>query len=166
MTDDYLKFHDNPAKAIKDALLYGTGMWRAEYIAEQYKKNIQMREKLDAMPIKETKMTDFTKPVQTRSELPVTIISTEGRGKHSVIGYVGEQDCLTHWLSDGSYSHVSKHEHDLINVPEKRVMYVNVFSDDYSYSYATRKEADEDDYVGNSRIACIRIEYTEGQFDE
>ena len=35
-------------------------------------------------------MTDFTKPVQTRSGLPVTIITTEGRCNGEIIGYIGD----------------------------------------------------------------------------
>ena len=107
-------------------------------------------------------MTDFTKPVQTRSGLPVTIITTEGRGRCSIIGYLGEQDCLTHWLSDGRYTHASKTKHDLINVPKKRVMYVNIYREreDLFYSSEFPLEA------GVERIACIRVEYTEGQFDD
>lgn len=46
--------------------------------------------------------------------------------------------------------------------PEKKVMYVNVYPD--SISHTSRAIADSTG--SRRRAACIRVEYTEGQFDE
>ena len=80
-----------------DALTCGTGVWQMMQTAQ----NRKFRAALDKMPIKETKMTDFTKPVQTRSGLPVTIITTKGRGEYPVIGYVGSNKMLSMWNAQG-----------------------------------------------------------------
>ena len=108
-------------------------------------------------------MTDFTKPVQTRSGLPVTIITTEGRGKYPVLGYIDQDEVPFRWDENGE--HTISDAFNLINVPEKRVMYVNVYNDNEPvYRCQSRKDADEKEC--KKRIACIRVEYTEGQFDE
>ena len=147
--------------------VWGTTMYESEaYKAEQHARNKMFKEVLDKMPIKQNKMTDFTKPVQTRSGLPVTIITTKGRGKYCVLGFVGEDEFVTRWNIDGRID-CSKvnHELDLINVPEKRVMYVNIYRELVPFAYMSREHADQDKYI-KDRIACIRVEYTEGQFDD
>ena len=141
-----------------DALTCGTGVWQMRQTAQ----NRKFRAALDTMQIKETKMTDFTKPVQTRSGLPVTIITTEGRGYYPIVGYIGDCTHPDAWPKDG----ISKHGYydDLINVPEKRVMYANMNFNHCSYLYSSRKVADAN--AAPQRIACIRVEYLEGQFDD
>ena len=56
----------------------------------------------------------------------------------------------------------------LVNVPEKIVRYVNWYETGNSAfvtSYASRRDA-ENAAAGWHRIACIRVEFEEGQFDE
>jgi len=48
--------------------------------------------------------------------------------------------------------------------PKKIVRYVNCHPDSNNYGYETREAADR--YAGHGRIACVRIEYHEGQYDE
>jgi hypothetical protein len=53
------------------------------------------------------------------------------------------------------------------NVPEKGVRYLNVYPDETqigNYAYFSRGEADRS--ACKDRIACVRVEYTEGEFDE
>ena len=110
-------------------------------------------------------MTDFTKPVQTRSGLPVTIITTEGRAGYPVLGYIGDEKDLSHWSLNSHYVLDLDNKYDLINVPEKRVGYINLFSNFTARgNYTDKSQADRS--AGQNRIACIRVEYTEGQFDE
>ena len=110
-------------------------------------------------------MTDFTKPVQTRNGLPVTIITTEGRGLFPIIGYMGDSNYIESWLSNGKGHKHKDSCYDLINVPEKRVGYINIFQHENSSGvYKSRGSADKCGLA--PRIACIRVEYTDGQFDD
>jgi hypothetical protein len=47
---------------------------------------------------------DFTKPVETIDGTPVQIISTKGRGKYPILGYIGNKSqYVTSWMPDGFY---------------------------------------------------------------
>jgi len=108
---------------------------------------------------------DFTKPVQTKKyKYPVKILTTEVRGLSSVLGYIGDGTCLCGWNSEGKMCSSGGHENDLENVPEKKVMYVNVYMDGSSRVCDLKEEVIK--LQSEKCIACIRIEYTEGQFDE
>lgn len=57
----------------------------------------------------------------------------------------------------------------LVNVPEKRVGYLNIYGDSYPPAAVTvmhdsKLAADCAGYRG--RTACIRVEYEEGQYDD
>ena len=47
--------------------------------------------------------------------------------------------------------------------PKVHVRYYNMYQE-YSSSHPSREKADS--YAYNSRIACIRVEFEEGQFDD
>jgi hypothetical protein len=56
--------------------------------------------------------------------------------------------------------------YDLVNVPKKHEVWINFYDDDGegdydSYSYPSRAIADES--ADSNRIACIRVEFTEGE---
>lgn len=107
---------------------------------------------------------DFTKPLQTRNGLPVTLVSTEGRGRQPVMAYIGDSLEVSRFNLDGMWRNRDdreEHSLDLMNVPETKVRYTNVYS--RSNNFNSRSEADN--YAGPDRIACIRSEYKEGQFD-
>ncbi|MBF7012514.1 hypothetical protein QUC32_22975 [Novosphingobium resinovorum] len=61
---------------------------------------------------------DFTKPLSTRDGRPVSLLTTEGRGSYSVLGYVGDNDSLYAWTAAGKYlSHTAAPlDSDLVNV--------------------------------------------------
>ena len=142
----------------------GMDIYSEEFAQAQLEKNIQMREKLNVMSIKETKMTDFTKPVQTRSGLPVTIITTEGRGVYPIIGYVDDSTLPAGWSKDGrDGAHYSDYSYDLINIPEKRVMLIHFYIEDDGNVFPSEKSSSK---FACKKIASRRVEYTEGQFDE
>ena len=48
--------------------------------------------------------------------------------------------------------------------PEKLVKYVNLYPDCSGGGYTTREKADRQ--AGRNRIACVRVDFEEGQFDE
>lgn len=107
-------------------------------------------------------MIDWTKPVQTRDGRSVRILCTDGCvNEWPIVGYIGKDVMPTAWRPSGSVGQpTAKYSGDLINVPEKRVAWVNI----YANQSPTRQHADD---VGHSsRIACIRVEYEVGQFDE
>lgn len=114
-------------------------------------------------------MIDFTKPVQTRDGRPVEILSANGRGPKPIKGYVADNIDLCSWTTDGKiYQGDTMFERgsDLVNVPPpKKVMYINVYGDgNFSCFYRSRTEADRGATI--RRQACVRVEYTKGQFDE
>lgn len=113
-------------------------------------------------------MIDFTTLVTTRNGKSVRILCTDGPGIQPVIGIIDGFIGPSFWTLDGLYlekSYNQLSDFDLINPPQKEVRYVNVYPpDEFSRTYFTRQDADT--LANNKRIACIRIEFTPGQFDE
>lgn len=74
-------------------------------------------------------------------------------------------DLHTH-TPDGLYGNsMENHLYDLIEVKEKSVFWANVYNEGrVIYPHIDKHEADKQG--GASRIARIRVEYCEGQFDE
>lgn len=116
---------------------------------------------------------NWDKPLQTREGDAVTIITREGRGKYSVIGYVGDDTGVTFWLPDGRFSETEDpNDIDIINVPEKPVqkeVWLNVFKNSdgelrVGSTFTSRAKADSLG-VSDKRVACIKVVLTEGQFD-
>ena len=114
-------------------------------------------------------MIDINKKYQTRGGRPVELLTTNARGERPVVGYIGDWDNLIRWSLDGtnnSYSYLKAF--DLVEVKPKpkpkRVMWLNVYPDDDAYMPRTRKDADDSSRGG--RIACLKIEFEEGQFDD
>lgn len=107
---------------------------------------------------------NFNKPLQTRDGQPVTILSTSGRDQYPVVGYIGDDVALYSWTNEGKMYADGSNSYDLQNVPETGVCYVNVFPDGTTCSYSKKEYATAD--YASERIACIRVEYKIGQFDE
>lgn len=110
-------------------------------------------------------MIDWNKPVRTVGDhCPVEIWTTDDKSStvYVVRGVFKYEDHWRRagWTIDGQLSTKNTCHHDLENIPDKIVQYVN-FYPNYSIS---RKEADKMCRAG--RIACVRVEYDEGQFDE
>lgn len=75
---------------------------------------------------------DFTKPVQTRSGLKVTILATEARGRFSVIGMIHEPtiDSAATWTAEGAFHSDGRSAGaDLEQVPETVKTYLPVYDD-------------------------------------
>lgn len=108
---------------------------------------------------------DFTKPVQTKKgKLPALILSTNARGNYPNIGHIGDGNVLIQWDSKGQSEPKYGGDYDLENVPEKKVMYVNIYKDGSAEGYESKKDAIKNQYLDCS--SRRRVEYTEGQFDE
>jgi hypothetical protein len=72
--------------------------------------------------------------------------------------------CADIWSSDGTYTSGDPSELDIINVPVKHEMWLNIYFDGSRfepYCYGTRNEADKNS--SDHRIACVRVEFTEGE---
>lgn len=118
------------------------------------------------------KMIDWDKPLRTKSGLPVRLVTNKATDleyrRHGVIVEGKDFDTYIIYKNDGSYqSHPN--ELDLENVPEKIVRYVNLYEKEGpSWFYKSRQDSDKaaSCRIGGSRIACIRVEFEVGQFDE
>lgn len=109
---------------------------------------------------------DPSKPVQTTVGEPARILCTDrkdvcGRSIVALVTSRGVESTRT-FMADGKSA--SGHYSDLINVPERHVRWVNVYRrgpiEELS-AYSTRKYADG--FSGRERIACIRVEFTDGE---
>jgi hypothetical protein len=109
---------------------------------------------------------DLTKPIQTYGADPVEIITIEGRGQYPIVGYIADSKTPSCWTREGLKQHGASHPLDLMNVPPARyVGYVNIYPNKVKFLvYPSRAEADQG--AGTTRIACVRVEYKEGQFDD
>lgn len=76
-------------------------------------------------------MLDFTKPVQTRSGLKVTILTAEARSNWPVIGLIHEpaKDTGCVWTLKGAFRADEPSEFDLEQVPETFKRYLPVYDD-------------------------------------
>ena len=54
---------------------------------------------------------------------------------------------------------------DLVMAPEEKVFYVNIYPEEDGCIHHSRKTADRAASHGN-RIACVKVTYTEGQYDD
>jgi len=120
---------------------------------------------------------DWSKPVETMSGLPVTILTREARGPYPVLANVGQDPQYYSYTSEGSLYSGIESEYDLRNVVPKpleqtTVHYENVYktSDGKGLkgggiTYETRARADEK--ATSIRVGCIRVErkLVEGQYD-
>lgn len=111
---------------------------------------------------------DWTKPIETvdghsarvlatdlDSSFPVAVAVRNGGNDHETV-------LLLH--SDGSYT--KGKPPTIRNVPpDPIVRYLNVYRDGSINCVGHKSRADADDYKGQGRIACVRVEFKEGQFD-
>jgi hypothetical protein len=81
-------------------------------------------------------MLDITKPVKTYSGYPVKLIYTERKGDFPLVGllYVGGEEKVATWTADGrKYGAVPGiNDMDLVNCPENRRGWVNIYKDEAS----------------------------------
>lgn len=116
-------------------------------------------------------MLDLTKPVQTRDGRAVRILATDvADSDYPIVAatqYEPEDEIVETFTREG---HLllrpgvdTTSGNDLINVPEKRVLWLNIYDGSYP-SHDTYEEAERS--ACSSRIACVRVEYEIGQFDK
>lgn len=111
-------------------------------------------------------MIDIKKKYKTRSGLDVRFVSDQGPQDWPIIGFIGDDSKPYTWKQDGAFQPRGQHKYDLIEVKEKKVIYVNVYEDSSICGYKSEPDAWNDRNQKNGRIACVRVEYEEDQFDE
>jgi len=110
-------------------------------------------------------MIDIKKKWRTRSGLDVRLVSDQGHPDWPIVGYVDNASEPVAWEGSGCYLGSSQpDDYDLVEVKEKKVMYVNVYDDGELIRHVSSKSANNE--ASSTRIACVRVEYEEGQFDE
>ena len=113
---------------------------------------------------------DPTKPCKTRAGAPARIFDTKLRAREGIlivaavdIGNGGE--VVFTFQPDGKYLDDGRtSSNDLVNVPEKHVRWLNIYDTPDAKLYMTKEQADK--LADDTRLARVRIEFEEGQFDE
>lgn len=108
---------------------------------------------------------DRNKPVQTLDGQPVRIITwTEGTKEYPIVGIIGDEDDenIGSWTAEGKYLkgyEYGDNEDDLVNVPGRKSIYVNIHGVGFTTSYQSREMADNSDA---GRIGLIRVDLEDG----
>jgi hypothetical protein len=169
-----------------EATWFADGKWVAH--GESKNDLVEVKEKQAETPDKETKketpaketqpQIDLTKTYKTSNGYDVKLLGAipdkEAEYGRGVIGVVYEG--LTHpnwkpvaWDRFGFFAYTPGHPWDLVEVKKKQVRYININKDADGNLYKgcfhkTKTYADA--VAPQSRIACVKIEFVEGQFDE
>ena len=116
---------------------------------------------------------DWNKPVQTRDGSEVNIYTTSakaGNKKYPVRGEVLKKSgfwSFESWTPEGEWSAcAADSDLDLVNVPEKHVRYFNMYPDSGKFVQPRSSRDEADAKAAAGRIACVRVEFEEGQFDD
>lgn len=110
------------------------------------------------------------KKYRTRGGDEVEVLRTDVNSDESVVGIVTHKDDGSQWVaayfSDGRYFLYGDSPADLISeIKPKQVMWANVYvCPAFDTHHSSREDADK--YAGTGRIARVRVEFEEGQFDE
>jgi hypothetical protein len=109
---------------------------------------------------------DLTKPVTTRDGQPVTILKTDLKTTtgYTILGYATAKDgtqTVRVWDPQGRVSYGRETNHDLVNVPSVIKGWINIYNDGDCLLHSSKETADR--LGASSRIACIYVEFEEGQ---
>lgn len=111
-------------------------------------------------------MADFdpTKPVQTRSGNPAEIKFIDDRLIYPIVAVVAEADSfrVDGYTADGRYfGSRNASPNDLVNVPQRHMLWVNFYRGPSCSAHVSQGRAN--DLARPGRIACIRVEFEEGE---
>ena len=104
---------------------------------------------------------DITKEYMTTDGYEVRIYAVDGVGIYSVHGAIKTETgwAARTWTSDGMrYS--GEGSSNLIEKPKTYVKWVNLYSNGVACTYSSKGYAD---LGAGDRIACVKIEFTEGE---
>jgi len=106
---------------------------------------------------------DLTKTARlVSSRRPVRILCVEPESDYPLIGYYDNDQghrIHTAWAWDGR--NYDMHGAQIENVTERDECWVNIYPAGTPAAHSTRELADK--YAGHDRIACVRVEYEEGE---
>lgn len=132
--------------------------------APEHEWEAQPYVRADLVTTERTTMTnkiDWTKPVRTKKDhVPLRVLCTDRPGQNAVVCMRPDGTILTYNYLGGI---LAGGEPWVENVSEKNVRYVN-FYEASAMAHVTRDTANR--LAGRDRIACVRVEYEEGQFDD
>ena len=112
------------------------------------------------------------KKYRTRDGQTAHILTVDAPGEKPVIGYVIDSEGYTNpwiWSAGGGFLGVGKSGLDLIaELREKEVGWINLYRvkvDDWEDTIADifNSKYDADQLARHGRIACVRVEYEEGE---
>jgi hypothetical protein len=109
---------------------------------------------------------DINKKYRTEGGSEVRIYATDCGGLYSVHGAYRDKNGwnVSRWTPSGAHWSGVRRYH-LVEVKEKRVVYVNVYPGTTpGVAHKSRDAADRN--TTDTRIARVRVEFEEGQFDE
>ena len=87
-------------------------------------------------------------------DYPITTLVEVGESKY--------EDCRPY--NNNGEAYYKYPGSDLVMASEIKTGYINIYPHRSFCEYPTRKEADR--FAGRSRLACVKITYTEGQYDD
>jgi len=111
---------------------------------------------------------DPNKPVQFRhAPEKVRILATDLKSKYPIVIAVTDcwgEESVQRREVDGRVTANKETPYDLVNVPKKREVWINLYDTEgvfFGCAYSTREQANAKANI--DRIACARIEFTEGE---
>lgn len=110
---------------------------------------------------------DWNKPVQTKDGRKFFYVGRGPNPQYPIVGYLDGWTCPGQWTEEGLCAAGHAGGTDLINVPEKHEIWVNLYKSCQGkfylgdFTHVTKRDAD--DHASANRIACIRIEFEEGE---
>lgn len=108
---------------------------------------------------------DITKPVQTRDGKPARIVSTKLGDTYPlgvIATYPDGKEVFYTCVINGKYNAISSYSVlDLINVPEKRAVWLNIYENNFVIMHTNKESCDS--LASPGRIACIEVEFEVGQ---
>ena len=109
-------------------------------------------------------MININKPVQTRDGRNVRIIATDRKGDYPIVVLIEEcESQILLYTKEGHHIINCKTETDLINVPEKQYLYINVYKH-YKTLHNTQLEAESEDCT-HVAIGKMKVEIDETRQD-
>lgn len=84
---------------------------------------------------------------------------------YTVTGIREDDGSVWCYTAEGQYYRGHQSGFDLVREVKEKVLYLNLYPNNTTFGiYASKQQAD--DCASKFRIACVRVEYEEGQFDD
>lgn len=106
---------------------------------------------------------DLTKPIETRYGRKVEILKTNLNGEYPILALIDNEDIESYTLDGNYFINADFHSLDLVNVSAKYSKWINIYNEgdgEDVIMHDTKESADEG--AISARIACINIEFEEG----